>query len=191
MSKKYQSDYTIGEDNIQLWGMDIHNPVFVVSATLIVVFVMATIQFPEQANETLASMRSWCLSTFDSFMMISVSLILFFCIALTVSPVARVRIGGEHAQPEFSRASWFAMLFAAGMGIGLMFWGVAEPMTYFKGASGTPLNVTPETPRAADLAMAATIFHWALHPWAIYAVVALSLAFFTFNRGLPLTLRSA
>jgi BCCT family betaine/carnitine transporter len=191
MTTKYQSDYTIGDDNIQVWGMDIHNPVFFVSASLIVLFVMATIQFPQVANEVLADVRSWCLATFDTFMMISVSLILIFCLLLTVLPVARVRLGGADAEPEFGRASWFAMLFAAGMGIGLMFWGVAEPMTYYSGSSGTPLGVEQETPQAADMAMAATMYHWGLHAWAIYAVIALALAFFAFNCDLPLTLRSA
>jgi betaine/carnitine transporter, BCCT family len=191
MTRKYQSDYTIGEDNIRVWGMDIHNPVFFVSASLIVLFVIATIQFPTEANEILGSIRAWCLATFDSFMMISVSLILMFCLALAVLPVAKVRIGGPDATPEFSRHSWFAMLFAAGMGIGLMFWGVAEPMTYYTGSSGTPLNVEPLTPEAADMAMAATMYHWGFHAWSIYAVIALALAFFSYNCNLPLTLRSA
>jgi BCCT family betaine/carnitine transporter len=102
-----------------------------------------------------------------------------------------VRLGGVDAKPEFSRMSWFSMLFAAGMGIGLMFWGVAEPMTYYTGAGGTPLGVAPATPEAADMAMAATLYHWGLHAWAIYAVIALALGFFSFNCKLPLTLRSA
>ncbi|MEM1402488.1 MAG: BCCT family transporter [Pseudomonadota bacterium] len=191
MTSKYESDYKIGEDNVQVWGMDIHNPVFFISASLILLFVMATVQFPSEANATLASIRSWCLTTFDDFMMISVSLILLFCVALTVLPVSRIRIGGHDAVPEFSRLSWFAMLFAAGMGIGLMFWGVAEPMTYYDGASGTPLEVPPRTPEAADVAMAATLYHWGFHAWSIYAVMGLTLAFFTYNCGLPLTLRSA
>ena len=83
------------------------------------------------------------------------------------------------------------MLFAAGMGIGLMFWGVAEPMVYYNGESGTPLGAKPLTPHAADLAMSATMYHWGLHAWAIYAVVGLSLAFFYHNKGMPLTIRSA
>ncbi len=191
MTTRYQSDYTVGDDNIRLWGMDVHNPVFIISACLIIAFVMATIQFPQQANELLAAIRAWCLTTFDSFMMISVSAILLFCLALIVHPVGRVRIGGAGAKPEFSRPSWFAMLFAAGMGIGLMFWGVAEPMTYYMGESGTPLGVTPQTPEAAELAMAATLYHWGLHAWSVYAVIALALAFFSYNCKLPLTLRSA
>ena len=191
MATKYQSDYTVGDDNVQVWGMDIHNPVFFVSASLILAFVVATIQFPQEANEILATVRAWCLATFDSFMMISVSVILLFCLALIALPVGRIRIGGANAEPEFSRPSWFAMLFAAGMGIGLMFWGVAEPMTYYMGEGGTPLGVAPQTPEAADMAMAATLYHWGLHAWSIYAVIALALAFFSYNCKLPLTLRSA
>jgi BCCT family betaine/carnitine transporter len=191
MASEYRSNHTIGENNIQIWGMDIHNPVFFVSASLIIVFVVAILQFPAQANEILAAARGWCLATFDSFMMMAVSLILLFCLSLTILPVSRVRLGGPDARPEFGVLSWFAMLFAAGMGIGLMFWGVAEPMTYFTGTSGTPLGVMPKTPEAADLAMAATMYHWGLHAWAIYAVIALALAFFSFNCKLPLTLRSA
>ncbi len=191
MATKYRSDYTIGENNIQVMGMDIHNPVFFVSASFIVAFVLFTIQFPVETNQALAAGRSWCLATFDSFMMMSVSAILLFCLALTVLPVSRVRLGGVDARPEFSRLSWFSMLFAAGMGIGLMFWGVAEPMTYFTGISGTPLGVQPGTPEAAEMAMAATLYHWGLHAWAIYAVIALALAFFSYNCKLPLTLRSA
>lgn len=191
MASRYKSDHTIGEDNIQKWGFDIHNPVFVVSASLILAFVFATIQYPEQANQALGATRGWLLATFDSFMMISVSAILIFCLALTVLPVSKVRIGGDEAKPDFSRLSWFSMLFAAGMGIGLMFWGVAEPMTYFIGAGGTPLGVPAQTPEAAEMAMAATLYHWGLHAWAIYAVVALALAFFSFNCKLPLSMRSA
>jgi BCCT family betaine/carnitine transporter len=191
MTHRFQSDYNVGDDNIRLWGMDIHNPVFFVSASLIVLFVVATVQFPSQANEILTSIRGWCLATFDSFMMLSVSLILVFCLALVFLPVARVRLGGADAQPQFSRASWLSMLFAAGMGIGLMFWGVAEPLTYYYGESGTPLGVPARTPEAADMAMAATLYHWGLHAWAVYAVIALALAFFSFNCHLPLTLRSA
>ncbi len=82
------------------------------------------------------------------------------------------------------------MLFAAGMGIGLMFWGVAEPVAYFTGWYETPLNVEPNTPEAARLALGATMYHWGLHPWAIYTLVGLSLAFFTYNKGLPLSIRS-
>jgi len=98
----------------------------------------------------------------------------------------------QKAKPEFSTLSWFAMLFAAGMGIGLMFWSVAEPVAYLNGQwYGTPLGVEAGSEEARHMAMGATMYHWGLHPWAIYAVVALSLAFFSYNKGMPLTIRSA
>ena len=94
-------------------------------------------------------------------------------------------------KPEFSNFAWFSMLFAAGMGIGLMYWSVAEPVAYYTGWWHTPLNVEANTAQAKELAMGATMFHWGLHPWAIYAVVGLSLAFFAYSKKLPLTMRSA
>ncbi|WP_197485807.1 BCCT family transporter, partial [Oleiphilus sp. HI0061] len=96
----------------------------------------------------------------------------------------------NEAKAEHSTLTWLAMLFAAGMGVGLMFWGVAEPVSYYTGWYKTPLNVAANTPEAASMAMGATMYHWGIHPWAIYGVVALSLAFFTYNKGLPLSIRS-
>jgi len=122
-----------------------------------------------------------------------------------VSPLGRVRLGGQHARPDYSYIGWFSMLFAAGMGIGLMVFGVSEPMSHFGSSMGgiamgengirtdwAPLGAAVgDIEGARNLAMAATIYHWGLHPWAMYAVVALALAFFSFNHNLPLTLRSA
>ena len=190
-SIRYDTDYEIGQDNVEIWGMDVHNPVFFISALLIILFVMGTITFPEDANAFLGGVKAWCLNNFDGFLMGAVTFILLFCLFLVVSPFGRIRLGGDKATPDFSRPSWFAMLFAAGMGIGLMFWGVAEPMAYYSGWAGTPFNAEPFSPEAAELALPATIYHWGLHAWAIYAVVGLSLAFFCFNKGMPLTIRSA
>jgi BCCT family betaine/carnitine transporter len=171
-------------------GMDIHNPVFGISALLIMLFVSGTIIFPEFANAQLGAIKNWCIVNFDWFFMGSASVVLLFCLYLIVSPFGKIRLGGDLAKPDYSRMSWFSMLFAAGMGIGLMFWGVAEPMAYFSGWGGTPLGVDAWTPEAAKLAMAATMYHWGFHAWAIYAVVALSLAYFSYNKGMPLTIRS-
>ena len=187
----YETDHEIGQDNIEVLGMDVHNPVFITSALLIILFVTTTIVFPAAVNAALGDIKSWFLTTFDWFLMASASGMLLFCLVLCVLPVSRIRLGGPEAAPDFSRLSWFSMLFAAGMGIGLMFWGVAEPMVYYNGESGTPLGAKPLTPHAADLAMSATMYHWGLHAWAIYAVVGLSLAFFYHNKGMPLTIRSA
>jgi|TARA_B110000902_G_scaffold48854_1_gene55696 BCCT family betaine/carnitine transporter len=186
----YKTDHKLGQDNVRAWGMDIHNPVFAISALLIIFFVVGTLMFPEFANANLGSIKSWSINTFDWFFMGSANLVLLFCLFLIVSPYGKIRLGGTLAKPDFNRMSWFSMLFAAGMGIGLMFWGVAEPMAYFSGWGGTPLGVEAWTPEAASLAMAATVYHWGLHAWAIYAVVALSLAFFCYNKGMPLTIRS-
>ena len=191
MVERYSSDFEAGEDNTQVFGLDIHTPVFLISSSLIIAFVIATLQYPETANEWLSNVRLWCLTRFDSFMMVAINTLLIFCLALIISPMGKIRLGGDSTRPEFGRLSWFAMLFAAGMGIGLMFWGAAEPMAYFTGWAGTPFGAEAWSNEAAELAMGATVFHWGLHAWAIYAVVGLALAFFSYNCGLPLTLRSA
>ena len=186
----YDTDYKIGQDNVEVLGLDVHNPVFFISALLIILFVVGTVLYPEAANTLLGDVKTWCLTNFGGFLMASVSFMLLFCLGLAVSPFGSIRLGGPQAEPDFSVLSWLAMLFAAGMGIGLMFWGVAEPMTYYSGWKGTPLGVEPSTPEAAALALPATLYHWGLHAWAIYAVVGLALAFFCFNKGMPLTVRS-
>jgi BCCT family betaine/carnitine transporter len=191
MPDRYSTDYEIGQDNIRTWGMDIHNPVFLISSALVVLFVIGTLMFPESAKEAFDSSKGWSIDNFDWLFLVGGNVFVLFCIALIFLPVGRIRLGGVDARPEFSTLSWFAMLFAAGMGIGLMFWSVAEPAAYYTDWWGTPLNTAANTPEAAEMAMGATMFHWGLHPWAIYAVVALSLAFFTYNKGLPLTIRSA
>jgi len=111
-----------------------------------------------------------------------------FCFGIAVSPLGRVRLGGPDATTEFTYPAWLAMLFAAGVGIGLMFFGVLEPVTH---TLNPPLGMDPaDTGTARAVGMSAAIMHWGLHAWAIYCVVGLSLAFFCFNRGMPLTLRS-
>ena len=185
------SNHEVGENNVQLLGMDVHNPVFMVSAILILLFVIGTLLLPAEAKQILESAKSWSINYFDWLFMAASNVFILFCLALLVLPVGRIRLGGDDARPEFSTWSWFAMLFSAGMGIGLMFWSVAEPVAYYTDWWGTPLDVAPKTAEGAKMAMAATLFHWGFHPWAIYAVVGLSLSFFAFNKGLPLTIRSA
>ena len=202
-----KTDYDIGRDNIGgkvgPMGFDIHNPVFLISGLSIVAFVVYALLAPTQSGEFFGWLRPWLTSKFDFFFLISANIFVLFCLALIVLPVGKVRIGGPKAVPDYGYPGWFAMLFAAGMGIGLMFFGVLEPAYYF----GTPWGDAPlgaVRPFAEDgslieanieesrrMALAATSYHWALHPWAIYAVVALALALFTYNKGLPLTIRSA
>lgn len=199
-----KTDYEIGQHNVTPFGLDIHNPVFLISGVSILAFVLVTLMFQEQAGGFFNWLRPFLTSNFAWFFLSAGNIFLLFSIFLMLSPLGKIRLGGQDAKPDYSYLGWFAMLFAAGMGIGLMFFGVSEPMSHFASSMGgiagdggartdwAPLGAAANDPMAArDLGMAATIFHWALHPWAIYAVVALSLAFFTYNNGLPLTLRSA
>lgn len=186
----YDTDYEVGQDNLRTLGMDIHHPVFWISTVLVLLFVVGTLMMPGEAKSAFASAKSWSINNFDWLFMLGGNIFVIFCLTLIFLPVGNIRLGGQDAKPEFSLLSWFAMLFAAGMGIGLMFWSVAEPVAYYTAWYGTPLNVSANTTEGAQMAMGATLFHWGLHPWAIYAVVGLSLAFFAYNKGLPLTIRS-
>lgn len=184
-----ENTYKPGQDNIRLFGLDVHNPVFIVSAVSIIAFVFVALVFPQQSAAAFGAMRKWLTSTFDWWFMIAGNIFVLFCVLLVFTPLGKIRLGGADAKPDFSYPGWFAMLFAAGMGIGLMFFGVLEPVNHFR---SPPLAVDAADKDAAiRIAMSATIFHWGLHAWAIYACVALSLAFFHFNKGMPLTLRSA
>lgn len=192
MSKRfYDTDHEIGENNIDFLGLDVHHPVFFTAAAIMLAFIGITLAAPEAASQALFATRDWVLETFDWFFVAGVNLVMVFCFVIILSPMGRLRIGGQTAKPEFSTWSWFAMLFSAGIGIGLMFWGAAEPLAYYTNWYGTPLNVEAMTPEARELALSATMFHWGLNAWSIYAVIGLALAYFTFSKGLPLTVRSA
>jgi len=202
-----ETDYDIGQDNIEgslgPFGFDIHNPVFLISGLSVVAFVAYALAAPQQAADFFGWLRPALTSTFDWFFLSAANIFVIFCLFLIVSPWGSVRLGGADATPDYGYPGWFAMLFAAGMGIGLMFFGVLEPAYYF----GTPWGDEPlgtvrpftedgaliagNVEEARRMALAATSYHWALHPWAIYAVVALALALFTYNKGLPLSIRSA
>ncbi|WP_423823713.1 BCCT family transporter [Salinisphaera sp. SPP-AMP-43] len=190
LEERYDFDYEIGEDNIHPFGLDLHNPVFIWSAVLIGLFVVGSMIFPEVAKTGLAGARDWVINSFDWLFLVAGNVFVVFCLILICLPHGRVRLGGQDAEPEFSLPSWFAMLFAAGMGIGLMFWSVAEPVGYFTEWSGTPLGVSGGDQQSKTAALGAVMYHWALHPWAIYGVVALSLAFFAYNKEMPLSIRS-
>jgi len=160
MPNTYTTDYEVGQDNIQRWGIDAHNPVFMFSAVVALCFVIATLIFPNDAKTAFDGAKGWSVNNFDWLFVVASNTFVLFCLALIFLPVSKIRLGGDQAKPEFSTISWFSMLFAAGMGIGLMFWSVAEPAGYFTDWSGTPLNVEAGTPEAARLAMGATMFHW-------------------------------
>ncbi|MEM6409996.1 MAG: BCCT family transporter [Pseudomonadota bacterium] len=176
---------------MEVLGLDIHNPVFFLSALLVIVFSVATLLFPSTAQDALSSARTFTLEAFDWLFAVTPVLVVLFCLILAISPLGRIRLGGTNAVPDFKIHSWVAMLFAAGVGIGFMFYGAAEPLAYYTDWFGTPLNVEAGTVEAERLAFSATLFHWGIAPWAIYALVGLSLGFFAHNKGLPLTVRSA
>lgn len=201
------TDYQVGQDNIVVnvgpFGLDIHNRVFAIAALTIIAFVVFTLVFHNQAEAWFTNLRQWLTSTLDWFFIASSSVFLLFCLAVAVSPLGRVRLGGTEATPDYSYLAWFSMLFAAGMGIGLMFFGVSEPLSHFSSSLGgitvengvrtdwAPLGGAAGDPvEAARLGAAATMLHWSFQAWAIYATIALGLALFSFNKGLPLTMRS-
>ncbi|MBT8079052.1 MAG: BCCT family transporter [Gammaproteobacteria bacterium] len=156
---------------------------------MIVSIVVGTLLFQDAAAILFGEMRNWITEKFDSFYIIVANFFVLYCIAVAFSKYGSVRLGGADAEPQYGYPAWLAMLFAAGVGIGLMFFGVLEPVTH---TVNTPLGVPPsDVETARSVGMSAAIFHWGLHAWAVYAVVGLSLAFFCFNRGAPLTLRSA
>ncbi|MFW2588482.1 BCCT family transporter [Sagittula sp. SSi028] len=188
----FDTEYEIGQDNIQPMGLDIHNPVFVISGALVVAFVAASLFNQEASAAFFGWLRPFLTSKFDWFLMLSVNLMVVFCLALVFLPVGKVRLGGADAKPEYSYAGWIAMLFSAGIGIGLLFFSVLEPMYYtLPELDSWPLGRDPSLPGNENLALVGTFFHWGISGWAIYVLVALSLAVFSFNLGLPLTLRSA
>ncbi len=205
-SNLIDTDYVIGQDNIKgkyLFNLDIHGKVFTISALLTVLFVVLTLALQSEVEPLFTAVRNWLTSNLAWFFLGSANIFVLLCLGLIVSPLGKVRLGGKEATADYSYTGWFAMLFAAGMGIGLMFYGVAEPMSHFSSAMGgtsvengvrtdwAPLGAAAgNAQEAASLSMAATIFHWGLHPWAIYAIVALALALFSFNKGLPLSIRS-
>ncbi|MCY1275902.1 Glycine betaine/proline/choline transporter [compost metagenome] len=201
------TDYVVGQDNIKgrfLFNLDIHGKVFSISALTIVLFVVLTLALQSEVEPLFTAVRGWLTGNLAWFFLGSADIFVLLCLGLIVSPLGRVRLGGKEARPDYSYSGWFSMLFAAGMGIGLMFYGVAEPMSHFSAAMGgigigedgarsdwAPLGAAAgDAETAVGLGMAATIFHWGLHPWAIYAIVALALALFSFNKGLPLSIRS-
>lgn len=198
-----KTDYKVGQDNIEgklgPIGFDIHNRVFVISALASVVFIALTLLFPERAGSIFQSIVSFSTGTLDWYFMIVVNVFILFSLALVVLPYGSVRLGGPDARPEYSYLSWFAMLFTAGIGIGLLFFSVLEPV-YHANVS-LPLSVlspfgadgvlNPEAiPEASALGLAGTFLHWGIHGWAVYVVMALALALFTYNKGLPFSIRS-
>ena len=207
--RKHPNAAAEGPDNHQATGPFGLSPVFLISAITIIVFVIGSLIFNETATKLFGATRVWLTTNFDWWFIDITNVLLLFCLFLIFSPLGRVRIGGEDATPEYSNLTWFSMLFAAGVGIGLLFFGVLEPVTHFQNpplgiekvyeadtvytAENTPgvTDAKQKAQAAAVLGVASATFHWGLHAWAVYAIVGLALGFFVYNRGMPLTMRSA
>ena len=185
-----------GKSNRSWGGMIINPAVFVPTALISLAVIIFTVAAPQASAELFSNLRAGAVSQFNWFFMTAGNLLLLFCVAIAVSPLGKIQLGGNGAVPDYSRLSWFAMLFGAGMGIGLVFYGVGEPVTHFtssmSGGAGAPLGgAAGDLVAARSIAMAATIFDWGLHPWAIFAVTGLALAVFSFDFNMPLSMRSA
>lgn len=167
--------------------MQVNAPVFYISAVLIVAFAAFGALFPDRAGDMFNSVQNFIVRDFGWFYIASVAGFLIFALYLMLSRYGDIKLGPDDSEPEYSYLSWFAMLFSAGMGIGLIFFGVAEPVQHY----ALPPVGEGKTVESARQAMVLTFFHWGLHAWAIYIVVGLALAYFSFRRGLPLTIRSA
>lgn len=164
------------------------NPVVTLGSLLVIAGVMlGLLMYQEQAAALFDQVRSGITYAFSWYYVLIAALFLFFNGWLACSRFGRIRLGGDDERPEFGYFSWFAMVFSAGQGIGLIFWSIAEPMFHMQ---GNPFSTSAMSAEAAESAMRITFFHWGLHAWSIYCIVALALAYAAFRKGLPLTIRS-
>ena len=162
-------------------------PVFAPAFILILILLIGTMKDPVAVGDVLADVLDYLTTSFGWFYMLAVAFFLLFMVAIALSKWGSIKLGPDHAEPEYSFLSWFAMLFAAGYGIALLFFGVAEPVLHYS----SPPEGPALTIGSAQQAMQIAFFHWGFHVWAIYGLVGLTLAYFTYRHGLPLSIRSA
>ncbi|MBZ4688054.1 MAG: choline/carnitine/betaine transporter [Clostridiales bacterium] len=166
--------------------MNRKNTVLVLSLILSGLFLLWGAILPDNLSTTASVVLSIFINNFGWLYLLSVAVFLIFCIVLAVSPFGKIKLGKDDEKPEHSTFSWFAMLFTTGMGIGLVFWSIAEPMYHY---TSPPYGVA-SSPESATLAMRYVFFHWGLHPWAVFALVGLALGYFQFRKGLPFLVSS-
>jgi glycine betaine transporter len=173
----------------RLASPNIDGKVFWIALTISVAFVLWGVLGTESLANAASAALGYVISTFGWVFVLASFGFLAFSVMLALSRYGRIRLGGQDERPEFRTVSWVAMMFSAGMGIGLMFYGVAEPI-YHLGAPPHGL-AKANTRDAAQVAMEYSYFHWAFHPWAMYAALGLALAYFTFRKGMPNLISSA
>ena len=169
------------------WHSNVNPNVFLSTVIIIGMFLAVVILAPNSFDLITKQLNQWVTDSFSWFYVLSVAIFLILLIYIALSDMGKIKLGQDHSLPSYSNTSWFAMLFTAGMGIGLMFFGVAEPVMHYV----SPPAGDPETISAAQQAMRVTFFHWGLHAWAIYTLVGLALAYFAYRHQLPLKIRSA
>lgn len=171
----------------RLWNTTILLPVFIPAFFFILLLVIGTASQPDLAGELFSSLLAYITSSFGWFYMLAVAIFLVFVVIVALSRWGNIKLGPDHSEPQYSFPAWFAMLFSAGYGIALLFFGVAEPVLHYADPPvGAGLTVD-----AAKQAMQIAFFHWGFHIWAIYGLTGLVLAYFSFRHGLPLSIRSA
>ncbi|AOT69305.1 BCCT family transporter [Geosporobacter ferrireducens] len=175
--KLYSRNYT-------KFGLDLNPVVSIVAGVFILAFSLYALLNLEHANTVFENVKNWIITQGDWVFILSSNFFIVVCLYLALSRLGNVRIGGVGSEAEFSNFAWYSMLISAGMGIGLMFWAVGEPLYH---AEFTPIF---ESSNPNYSAMATTFFHWGFHPWGIYTLISLALAFFAYNKKLPLSLRS-
>ncbi len=168
-------------------GFSVDRGVFLPSTLILLLLVVGAAIAPDASDAMFQWLQNAIVTYASWYYVLVVAIVLMSVLFFSLSRFGDIKLGPDHSEPEYSALSWFAMLFAAGMGIGLMFFGVAEPVMHFL----QPPHGEGGTVEAAGHAMTLTYFHWGLHAWAIYAIVALLLGYFSFRHGLPLTMRSA
>ncbi|EMR13580.1 High-affinity choline uptake protein BetT [Methylophaga lonarensis MPL] len=173
--------------NPRFWRSTLLLPVFLPAVIVTLLLVVGTISNPTLAGEAFASTLSFLTTNFGWFYMLAVAFFLVFIVVVAISPWGKIKLGPDHAEPQYSFPAWFAMLFSAGYGIALLFFGVAEPVLHY----AAPPQGTAETVDAAKQAMQIAFFHWGFHIWGIYGLTGLVLGYFAFRHGLPLSMRSA
>lgn len=167
-------------------GANLDRGVFFGAVLLVVPFILFGALAPDLLGQAGASALGWVKEAWGWLYLSSVNIFVLTCIVLALSPLGAIRLGKDDERPEFSRLSWFAMLFSAGMGIGLVFWSIAEPLYHFS----SPPTGTANSPESARLALSIFFHHWGVHAWGTYVAVGLPLAYFQFRKGLPATVSS-
>ena len=183
------ADREPGDRNIVRAGFDIHPQVTFWSAGFLAVFIGLSV-FVDGTQDVFSAILDFINEKLGWFYILDFNIFVLVALYFAFTRYGKIKLGGPFARPEFSTASWYAMLLSAGLGIGLMFWGVAEPIFHFTSPAPLFSGIEPGSAEAGKAALATTYLHWGIHGWALYGLVALALGFFAYNRGLPLTFRS-